>query len=244
MAGQSKWHQIRHKKGAEDAKRGKIFTRHAHLITIAARQGGGDPEMNPALRLAIENAKKDNVPAANIERAIKRGTGELKDAAEITEETYEGYGPAGVAFIVEALTDNKNRTFTNIRTIFSKRGGSLGESGSVRWMFERKGIIQLNTEGKDIDALELAAIDAGCEDVEREDGMLLVTTAPNELMQVVEALKKAGVEPEQAELALIPKNTVSVSAEDAQKVMNLIDALEEDPDVSNVHTNAIFPEES
>lgn len=238
MSGHSKWHSIRHKKGAADAKRGKIFTRHANLITIAAREGGGDPDMNPNLRLAIDNAKKDNVPNDNIDRAIKRGTGEGKDAAEISEELYEGYGPCGVAVMVEALTDNKNRTYTNIRTAFNKNGGNLGNSGSVAWMFDRKGVIQIHTEGKNREELELAAIDAGAEDLEREDGVMTIYTHPSQLTQATDALKKAGFEPEQVETLMVPNNTIKVENEaDAQKVMDFIEALEEDMDVNNVSAN-------
>ncbi|MBU0577342.1 YebC/PmpR family DNA-binding transcriptional regulator [Patescibacteria group bacterium] len=238
MSGHSKWHSIKHKKGAADAARGKVFTRHANLITIAARQGGGDPDMNPALRLAIDNAKKENVPNANIERAIKRGSGESKDAAEIFELTYEGYGPGGTAVIVECLTDNKNRTLTNVRTIFNKRGGNLGESGSVAWMFERKGVITMNTEEKDPDEIELAAIDAGAADTEREDGIMQIYTTPNELTTVADSLKNAGFEADQAEVLLVPNQTVNIEDENtAKKILDFIDAIEEDPDVSNVSGN-------
>lgn len=238
MSGHSKWHSIRHKKGAADAKRGKIFTRHANLITIAAREGGGDPDMNPNLRLAIDNAKKDNVPNNNIDRAIKRGTGEGKDAVEISEVLYEGYGPCGTAVMVEGLTDNKNRTYTNIRTAFNKNGGNLGNSGSVAWMFDRKGVIQINTEGKDSDELELAAIDAGAQDLENKGGMMSIYTDPSELTKVSDALKAAGFEPDQAEVFMVPNNTVKIETEeDAKKVMNFIDAVGDDPDVSNVSSN-------
>ena len=237
MSGHSKWHSIKHKKGAADAKRGKIFTRHAKLITIAAR-GGGDPEMNPGLRLAIDNAKKDNVPNANIDKAIKNGTGELKDAAEINEVTYEGYGPGGTAIIVECLTDNKNRSLTNVRTIFGKRGGSLGNSGSVAWMFDRKGTIALNLEGKDPDEAELAVIDAGAEDVERADSILQITTDPTELSAVSDVLKGAGYNLEKSELTLIPNQTISIEDEaTAQKIFDFLDALDDDMDVSNVSGN-------
>jgi len=238
MSGHSKWHSIKHKKGAADAKRGKIFTRHANLITIAARAGGGDPDMNPSLRLAIDNAKNDNVPNANIERAIKRGTGELKDAAEIVEMTYEGYGPGGTAVIVECLTDNKNRTLTNVRTIFNKQGGKLGESGSVSWMFERKGVITLKADGKNPDEVELTAIDAGAEDIEREDNIIQIYTSVKNLTIVTDNLKKTGFEPENAEIQMIPKQTVKIEDEaTAKKVLNFMETLEDDPDVSNVSSN-------
>ena len=239
MSGHSKWHSIKHKKGAADAKRGKIFTRHANLITIAARQGGGDPDMNPALRLAIENAKKENVPSNNIERAVKRGSGELKDAAEIVETTYEGYGPNGIAVIVECLTDNKNRTLTNIRTIFNKKGGNLGESGSVAWMFDRKGVITFELKDNiDQDTIELAAIDAGAEDIQADENVMEIYTVPNDLNQVVEKIKSNNLEPEKAEVLLVPNNTVKIEDENgAKKVLEFMDALEDDPDVSNVSSN-------
>jgi len=243
MSGHSKWHSIKHKKGLIDAKRGKIFTRHANLITIAARKGG-DADMNPSLRFAIDNAKKDNVPNANIERAVKRGTGELKGAAEIAEVVYEGYGPAGIAVIAECLTDNKNRTVTNLRTAFSKSGGSLGASGSVAWMFERKGVITLNIEGKNADEIELLVIDAGAQDIERDGTIMYVYTVPNALHAVSEKLKKSGFEAEKAELQMIPKQTVKIEDENtARKVLNFMDAIEEDPDISNISSNFDISEE-
>lgn len=238
MSGHSKWHSIKHKKAATDAKRGKIFTQHANLITIAARQGGGDPDMNPALRLAIDNAKKANVPNNNIDRAIKRGTGELKGEAEISEMVYEGYGPNGIAVIVEALTDNKNRTYTNVRTIFNKKGGNLGESGSVAWMFDRKGLITVDNGGLDHEKLELAAIDAGAEDIKTEGNLTEIFTDPKQLTDVNERLKSAGFEPESADVQLIPKDTVKIDDEnEARKVLEFMEALEDDEDVTNVSSN-------
>jgi len=238
MSGHSKWHSIKHKKAATDAKRGKIFTQHANLITIAARQGGGDPDMNPSLRLAIDNAKKANVPNNNIDRAIKRGTGELKGEAEISELVYEGYGPGGIAVIVECLTDNKNRTYTNVRTAFNKKGGNLGESGSVAWMFERKGLITVNNPGIDQEELELAAIDAGAEDIKTEGDLTEIFTDPSQLTDVNEKLKSAGFTPENAESQLIPKNTVKIDNEEqAKKVLEFMEAIEDDEDVTNVSSN-------
>lgn len=237
MSGHSKWHSIRHKKGLLDAKRGKIFTMHANLITVAARTGG-DPDMNPSLRLAIDNAKKANVPNANIDRAIKRGTGELKGEAELSEVTYEGFGPAGIAVIVEALTDNKNRTLTNVRTVFGKKGGNLGGSGSVAWMFTRKGVIQVNLDGKNSDEVELTAIEAGAEDIKNEGGMLEILTEPSLLTDVNEKLKEAGIDPESAEARLVPNETTKIIDEaDAKKILEFMDALEEDQDVTNVSSN-------
>lgn len=236
MSGHSKWHSIKHKKAATDAKRGKIFTQHANLITIAARKGG-DPEMNPGLRLAIDNAKKANVPNNNIDRAIKRGTGELKGEAEIAEITYEGYGPAGTAVIVECLTDNKNRTYTNIRTIFNKKGGNLGSSGSVAWMFERKGVITVEAK-ENTDEIELAAIEAGAEDIKVEGDLVEIHTDPSNLNEVNDKLKAQNIEIESAESLLVPKDSVKIeNEEEAKKVLDFMEALEDDEDVSNVSSN-------
>ena len=234
MSGHSKWHSIKHKKGAADAKRGKIFTRHAKLITIAAGNGG-DPEMNPTLRLVIDNAKKDNVPSANIDKAIKRGTGEDKDATKIEEMIYEGYGPGGVAVIVECLTENTNRTYTNMRTIFNKGGGNLGKTGVVTWMFDRKGVITIKDNS---DEAELAAIDAGADDIEREDDLMEIYCDPSNLNSFVDKLKTAGYEPEQAEVQLIPNQTVKIEDEStAKKILNFMETLDDDQDVSDVSSN-------
>lgn len=243
MSGHSKWHSIRHKKGIIDAKRGKVFTLHANLITVAARNGG-DPDMNPSLRLAIDNAKKANVPNANIERAIKRGTGELKDGAQLEEVTYEGFGPSGIAVIVEALTDNKNRTLTNVRTIINKKGGNLGASGSVSWMFNRKGVIQVSLEGKDSDEIEMAAIEAGAEDIKNEGDSIEIHTDPSQLTNVNDKLKEAGIEIENAETMLIPNETKKIeSKEEAEKVLSFMEAIEEDQDVTKVSSNFDIDEE-
>jgi YebC/PmpR family DNA-binding regulatory protein len=240
MSGHSKWHSIRHKKGTADAARGKIFTRHAKLITIAARDGG-DPEMNPSLRLAIDNAKKENMPNANIERAIKKGTGEDKDGTQFFEITYEGYAPGGIAVLVSTFTDNKNRTVSSIRSIFSKNGGNLGESGSVSFMFHKKGIILVSNPS---DEIEMAAIEAGAEDVVISEKMLEVSTDPKELYAVKKALEDAGAEIESAEARLVPENTIEITDEStAQKVVRLIQTLEDDDDVSNVAANFDIPEE-
>jgi len=241
MSGHSKWHSIRHKKGAADAARGKIFTRHAKLITIAARDGGGDPDMNPGLRLAIENAKKENMPNANIDRSIKKGTGEDKDAAQFYEITYEGYAPGGVAVLVETLTDNKNRTVSSIRSTFTKSGGSLGASGSVSFLFSKKGIICISNPSED---LELVAIEAGAEDVKSEGELLEIITDKKNLFSVKTELEKAGAEIESAEMTLIPANTVSVTDQStAAQVIRLIQALEDDDDVSSVAANFDIPQE-
>lgn len=242
MSGHSKWHSIKHKKGIADAQRGKVFTRHAHLITIAARKGG-DLSTNPTLRLTIDNAKKDNLPNLNIERAIKRGTGELKDAAEIHEEVYEGYGPAGIAVIVESLTDNKNRTFTNLRTLFDKRGGSLG---SVAWMFDRKGVIEVTIPaGRTSDDAQMAIIDAGADDFDEVDATHLeVYCAMQDLHRVQSALEKSGLTVDKAEIRWLPKETVKITDKDeAQKIINFMDALEENEDVGNIASNFEIDEE-
>lgn len=240
MSGHSKWHSIRHKKGANDAARGKVFTRHAKLIAIAARSGG-DPETNPALRLAIENSKKENMPNANIDRAIKKGTGEDKDGAQMMEILYEGYGPNGVAILVEVLTDNKNRTVSSVRSLFTKNGGSLGESGSVAFLFQKKGVILLGTTGEEA---ELAAIDSGAEDVQEQDDMLEVITEPTNLYAVKKSLEDAGFSVESAELSYIPGTTVDIAQEEsARKVINLLQLLEEDDDVTRVFSNSDIPDE-
>jgi YebC/PmpR family DNA-binding regulatory protein len=237
MSGHSKWHSIKHKKGIADAKRGKIFTRHANLITIAARNGG-DPEMNPTLRLAIDSAKKDNVPNSNVERAIKRGTGELKDGNVLSEITYEGYGPAGTAVIVECLTDNKTRTYTNIRTVFNKKGGNLGGSGSVAWIFRRRGVITAEAKNGKTDEIELAAIDAGAEDTHAEGDLVEAYTSPVDLSAVNEKLKGQNIVIRNAEILMVPKETVKIEdAESVKKVLDFMDALEDDPDVTNVSSN-------
>lgn len=241
MSGHSKWSTIKHKKAGADKKRGKIFTKHAKLIQVAA-SSGGDPDMNPSLRAAIENAKADNVPLDNIARAIKKGTGESKDGARIEEVFYEGFGPGGTALYIETLTDNRNRTITNLNIIMGKKGGKMGAAGSVGYLFERKGLIQVPIEnGADTDELELAVIDAGAEDVLKEQGFLEVHTDPQQLMQVKDRLERANVSTMSAKLAFIAPSDVSVEDEQtAQQILDLIDALEDDEDVSTVYTNAEF----
>ncbi|HLQ83483.1 MAG TPA: YebC/PmpR family DNA-binding transcriptional regulator [Pseudogracilibacillus sp.] len=237
MAGHSKWHNIQRRKGAQDAKRGKIFMFHAKNIYTAAK-AGGDPEMNPALRLAIEKAKNDNMPNDNIERAIKKATGTL-DGASYEEVTYEGYGPSGIAIIVHVLTDNRNRSAAEIRHAFSKNGGNLGTSGSVSFMFDRVGyIIILNQDDSiDEDELTLAAIDAGAEDIEYEDGIFEISTTPESFQSVVDYLTEAGYEIENSEITLVPQTTTQVSGEDLEKMNHLIEQLEESEDVQDIHHN-------
>ncbi len=239
MSGHSKWSTIKRKKAALDAKRGKLFTKLIKEITIAARQGGGDPSGNPRLRLAVDNAKAANMPMDNIERAIKKATGELEGVV-YTELTYEGYGPGGVAILVEAATDNKNRTVAEVRHLFNKHGGSLGETGSVAWMFDKKGIITFPTQGKTEDDIMEIVLDAGADDISEEEGYFEVTTEVENFEPVRRALVDAGIEVENASLQWIAKNTVDVSGETAEKVMKLIDALEDNDDVQNVYSNANF----
>lgn len=237
MSGHSKWHSIKHKKGIADAKRGKIFTKHAKLIAIAA-QKGGEPETNPTLRTAIDNAKVDNMPAANIDRAIKKGTGEDKEGLQIFEVLYEGYGPAGTAILVESLTDNKNRTVSSIKTIFAKNGGNMAAAGSVAWMFDKKGVISMPVGGKNVEEIELDAIDAGADDFEIEEGDLQIYTDPTQLAAVKQALQAKGYQIQSANLSYIAKNDVKIEKEgDATKVLKLMSALEEDEDVGDVYSN-------
>jgi YebC/PmpR family DNA-binding regulatory protein len=239
MSGHSKWHTIKRKKAAIDAKRGKLFTKLIKEITIAARMGGGDPDGNPRLRLAIDNAKSANMPADNIERAIKKATGEL-EGTTFYEITYEGYGPAGIAFIVEVATDNKNRTVAEIRHIFSKNGGSLGETGSVAWMFEKKGVITFPKQNKSEDEIMEIILEAGADDLQSEEDFYIVKTPVESFEQTRRALLGKNIQIENASLQWVAKNFVSISGEDAQKVIKLIEALEDNDDIQNVYTNADF----
>lgn len=241
MSGHSKWHSIQHKKGANDAKRGKIFTKHAKLITLAARNGG-DPDSNPALRMEIDRAKAVNTPNINIERAIKKGTGEDKSGAELMELQYEGYGPAGVAILVDTLTDNKNRTVTGVRVGFSKNGGNMGESGSVGWMFHRKGIIIISEISEEkAEEIELFAMDLDIEDIVFEGDTLEITTDPKVVMTIKDALEGENISVSSVEVKMVPENSIMIdSVEDAQKILHLIEVLEDDDDVSAVHSNADF----
>lgn len=242
MSGHSKWHSIKHKKGLADAKKGKIFTKHAKLITIAA-QSGADISINSALRAAIDSAKADNMPNTNIERAIKKGTGEDKDAAQIVEVMYEGYGPCGTAILVQALTDNKNRTVAAIKHTFSKNGGNMAEAGAVSWMFERKGVIMVDISGKDHEEMELMAIDAGADDVSLDGDTLEVYTDPTQLAEVKNKISEAGLAVQSANLTYLPKNTVKIENKaDAEKVLKLIEALEDEEDAGDVYANFDIPE--
>lgn len=235
MSGHNKWSSIKHKKGATDAKRGKIFTRIVKEIILAAKSGGGDAEMNPRLRTAINTAKENNMPKENIERAVKRGTGEIEGAA-YEEITYEGYGHNGVGIVVDVMTDNKNRSVAEIRHAFSKYGGNMAENGAVSWNFEQKGFMQVPSAGLDEDEFMMIAIDAGADDVELNDDMFDILTSPNEFHQVIGNLEKAGYPVQNAELTRIPKTTVN--ADDvAAKLLRLIDFLEDLDDVQKVYAN-------
>ncbi len=236
MAGHSKWAQIKHKKAKVDARRGKIFNKIIREITVAARLGGGNPEFNPRLRMAIEKAKEVNMPQENIERAIKRGTGEL-EGVTYEQAIYEGYGPGGVAILVVALTDNKNRTTGEVRHIFSKYGGNLAGAGSVAWQFEEKGVIYIEKDSADEDAVFEVAIEAGAEDVKTEGDTYEVITGPKEFEAVKKAFEDAGIPISSSSLTMIPQNTVKLDRKKAEQVLKLIDALEDNDDVQEVYAN-------
>ena len=242
MSGHNKWASIKHKKAAADSKRGKIFTKIIKEITVAAKTGGGNPESNPRLRTSIQAAKDANMPADNIDRAIKKGTGEL-EGVSYEEVSYEGYGPQGVAVLVHCLTDNKNRTAAEVRNIFSKLNGSMAGAGSVAWMFEKKGLIVVAEGQASEDRLMEIALAAGAEDLMQSGGKFEITSGPHEFEAVREALKKAAVPVESAEVTMIPKNQVAISADSARGILKLIEALEEHEDVQNVYANCDIPDE-
>ncbi|WP_314847355.1 YebC/PmpR family DNA-binding transcriptional regulator, partial [Treponema lecithinolyticum] len=237
----SKWATIKHAKGAADAKRGQLFTKFIKEISIAARMGGGDPSSNPRLRTAMLKARAANMPKDNIERAIKKGTGELGGSV-FEEKIYEGYGPGGVAVLVEVLTDNNNRAAANVRNIFSKSGGNLGATGSVSYMFNRKGVIEYDAEAVNEDELMEAGLEAGAEDIAAEDGVITVTTDPADFEKVLEFLQGKGYESVSAEISMVPDTYSSLDADTTRKVLKLIDRLEEDDDVQNVYSNIDIPE--
>lgn len=241
MAGHNKWSQIKRKKAVLDAKRGKIFTKLIREITVASRSGGGVPDFNPRLRLAVDTAKAANMPQENIERAIKRGTGEL-EGVNYEEIAYEGYGPAGVALYIETLTDNQNRTVAEVRHILVKHGGNLGTTGSVAWQFDHKGQIFVDAGSVDEESLFDAAIEAGAEDVSESEGEFVVTTDVSSFHEVQEGLKKAGIEFSSASLAWIPQNEVAVGGKDAEKLLKVMDALDDHDDVQQVYSNADIDE--
>ena len=242
MSGHNKWASIKHKKAAADAKRGKLFTKIIKEITVAAKTGGGDPASNPRLRTAIQAAKDGNMPADNIDRAIKKGTGEL-EGVTYEELVYEGYGPQGVAILVNCLTDNKNRTAAEIRSIFTKGNGSMAGAGSVAWIFEKKGLIVVSTKNASEDQLMEIALGDGAEDMAQAGDNFHITTTPPDYENVRQALEKAKIPMESAQLTMIPKNETPVSAESARAVIGLIDSLEDHDDVQNVYMNADIPDE-
>jgi YebC/PmpR family DNA-binding regulatory protein len=243
MSGHSKWSTIKHKKGAADAKRGKLFSKLARAIIVAAKEGGGDPSGNLALQNAIDKARSYSMPKDNIERAIARGSGADADATAFETIVYEGYGPSGVAVLVEALTDNRNRTAAEVRHTFVKNDGNLGTAGAVAWLFERRGVALVSADGVDEDELTLAAAEGGAEDVARDGSSFQVTSAPEDLSTVRAAIEAAGFEVESAELTMVPKTTVAVEDEAAaKKIVRLMDALEDNDDVQDVYANFDIPE--
>jgi YebC/PmpR family DNA-binding regulatory protein len=244
LSGHSKWSSIKHKKGAADAKRGKLFSKLARSIIVAAKEGGGDPGNNLALQNAIEKAKSYSMPKDNIERAIAKGAGDGTDGAAFETVVYEGYGPEGVAVIVEALTDNRNRTASDVRHTFAKFGGNLGTTGAVAWQFERRGVVMVAAADADEDELFLAAADAGAEDLAQDGEVFQVTSAPENLAAMRGAIEDAGFTIESAELSMLPKTTVAVDDEGkAKQLMRLIDALEDNDDVQDVYANFDIPEQ-
>jgi YebC/PmpR family DNA-binding regulatory protein len=242
MSGHNKWSSIKHKKGAADAKRGKIFSRLIKEITVAARMGGGDPNANPRLRSAITAAKGENMPKDNIERAIKKGTGEL-EGVNYEEVIYEGYAPGGAAVLVECLTDNKNRAVADVRHLFNKSGGNLGENGCVAWMFDKKGLIVINKNAAEEDQLMEIAIDAGAEDVNDEGDSFEVITSTGDFETVKEALEKASISIDMAEISMIPQNMLNLQGKEAEQTVRLMDALEDCDDVQKIYTNADIPDD-
>jgi len=236
MSGHSKWHTIKHKKGAADAKRGRIFTRLIKELTVAARAGGGDPDMNPRLRTIIADAKSVNMPADNIKRAIRRGTGE--EAGVMYDEiTYEAYGPGGVALLVETLTDNKNRTVGEVRHTLTKHGGTLGEANSVGWMFSKKGLIMVDKAKAAEEALMAAVLDAGADDMTDDGSAWEIVSTPDAHPTVLEAIKKIGIEPDSAQIAMLPANYIKLEGKQAQQMLRLMEALEDNDDTRNVWSN-------
>ncbi len=242
MSGHSKWASIKHKKGATDAKRGKLFSKIIREITIAVRQGGKDPATNPRLRLAIQNAKDANMPANNIERAIKKGSGEL-EGARLEEIIYEGYAPGGVALLVYALTDNKNRTTSEVRNVFSKNGGNMAGHGAVNWIFEKKGYFVINKDTVEEDKLMSIVLEAGAEDLQTEESAYAVTSLPGDFERVKKALEAKDIKLEVSELSMVPKNNVKVTGDTAKKVLSLVETLEEHDDIQNVYANFDIPDE-
>jgi YebC/PmpR family DNA-binding regulatory protein len=242
MSGHSKWSQIKRQKGVADTKRGQLFTKLGREISVAVRQGGPDVATNPRLRLAVDRAREGNMGKDTVERAIKRAAGD-DDAAQLEEIVYEGYGPGGAAVLVQALTDNRNRTVSDVRRLFSQSGGNLGESGSVSWVFETRGLITLDANGHDPEELALRAIDTGAEDVKVDSGVVEVYTRPESLEEVRRRLEAAEIPVASAEIAAVPKSTVTLDAHQATQLLRLLDRLDELDDVQRVSSNADFPDE-
>jgi len=242
MSGHSKWSSIKHQKAATDARRGQLFTKLAKEIIVAARQGGGDPDANFRLRMAVQRAKDSNMPTDNIERAVKRGSGDDSAQDQMTEAVYEGYGPGGIAILLHTVTDNRNRTVSDVRSTLSKSGGSLSTAGSVAWQFEQKGVLEVDAGSEDVDELALAAIDAGADDFEADDGTLLLYSTPGNMEAVRASLAETGVSINSSELSMLPKNTVSLDDRSARSTLRLLDRLEELDDVQRVFSNADFPD--
>jgi len=242
MGGHSHWSTIKRQKGASDAKRGAAFTKLSREVTVAAREGGGDPNMNPRLRLAVEKGREGNMPMDTIKRAIERGVGGGEGAAALVEITFEGYGPGGVAILVQTLTDNRNRTVSDLRTTLTRGGGTLGESGSVAWQFDNRGLIVIETNGADAEEIALGAIDAGADDVRVAGDFVEVYTAPTDLDLVRRQLADAGLKITSAELFMLPKNTTPLDEKAAATALKLLDQIEELDDVQKVYSNADFPE--
>ncbi len=241
MSGHSKWSKIKHKKGVDDVKRGNLFTKLTREIIISAREGGGNPDANFRLRLAVQKARDANMPLENIDRGIKKGTGEA-GGGSLAEVTLEGYGPAGIAVMVNALTDNRNRVIQEVRSTFTRHGGSLGENGCVSWLFESKGVITVNTENINPDDLALTAIDAGAEDVKVEEGYVEIITRPADLEKVLKVLEQQKVAIESRELTMTPKTAVQVDEKSGTQALKLLEKLEEIDDIQNVYTNADIPD--
>lgn len=242
MSGHSKWHNIRLKKGKADAARGKVFTKISKEIMLAVREGGPDPDMNYRLSAVIDKAKSNNMPNANIDRAIKKGAGE-DEAGSIEEIILEGYGPHGIAILVEAATDNKNRTIPEIRSLFGKYGGSLGEAGCVSWMFDRKGLITVPAEEAGEEEMFEKALEAGAEDLKKEDDVFHIYTDPTDLMEVRKNLKEQGLKIDSAEFTMIPQNEITLGKSQAESILKLVDSIEDNDDVQKVHANMDIPDE-
>ena len=243
MSGHSKWSTIKHKKGATDAKRGKIFTKIIKEITVAARMGGGDPETNPRLRHALNNARSENMPKDTFERAIKKGTGDL-EGVDYEEILYEGYGPGGVAVLVECLTDNRNRTIAEVRQVFNKAGGNVGTDGCVAWMFDKKGLIIVNKEDSDEETLMELALDAGAEDIKEETQSFEIICEPADFEAVKETIDAADIKYEMAEITMIPQNMTKVEGKDAEQMINFMDAMDDCDDIQKFYSNADIPDEA